>query len=339
MFEKLAPQNDDGGASSGRPAENSAPGPAGQQATPAPETSRSPKIDLARVRIVPKLSKVEWDMRCLGLDYESLVQKYRDEGANVETILSSHATQQASLGKLRQIFDPSQFIARDDLAESVNQDADLVIAFGGDNHFVYVSHFAKSAMILGINSDPQRSDGALTSLTADQCEEALQALTRGDYSIEEWPRLEALVNGKPLPLTTSELFVGERERVYMSRYVLKHGDVEETQKSSGLLITTGAGSTGWYDSACRYLHPDGNVFARTEPKFVFLATEPSKGRLNRSKLLEGTVQAGESLRIQSLNDSSGLVSVDSLDEVLFSRGATLEVRISPHALKVIKITQ
>lgn len=305
---------------------------------PSPDPAKaSPKIDLSRIRIVPKLSKVDWDMKCLGLSYDQVVEKYRQEGSNVDTIIASHQTQQESLSKLRQIFDASQFIERDALDTSIDDDADLVVAFGGDNHFTYVSHFVKKALILGVNSDPQRSDGALTSISAVDLERALQAIAAGEYDIEEWTRLEATVNGKTQPLATSELYVGENERKSMSRYVLKHGDKEETQKSSGLLITTGAGSTGWYDSACRYLHPEGSPFPRTAKQMVFLATEPFKGRLNQSKMLEGVVQEGETLTIKSLNDSEGIVSVDSLAEISFNRGAALEVRISDSPLKVLKI--
>ena len=122
----------------------------------------------------------------------------------------------------------------------------------------------------------------------------------------------------------------------MSRHTLRHQDREEEQKCSGLLVATGAGSSGWYDSACRYLHPGGDRFAKTEKNGKFLATEPYHGKLNGSDMLEGRLEDGEVLEIISSNDACGAITVDSIESYEFSRGMKAEVKISGTPLRVIK---
>src|SRR5687767_9664256 len=92
-----------------------------------PDRALSPQIDLSKVLIVPKLSKLEWDMRTLSLTFNEVLDKYRAEGANADSILDSYNTQQDALGRLKTIFDLKQFVDRDQLKSSSFDDVDLVI--------------------------------------------------------------------------------------------------------------------------------------------------------------------------------------------------------------------
>jgi hypothetical protein len=87
------------------------------------------------------------------------------------------------------------------------------------------------------------------------------------------------VDGKPLShLALCDAFVGERDRCVMSRPVLHFRRHREEQKSSGLLVVTGAGSTGWYRSAAKGLAPARDSFPQNSPSFCFLLTEPHEFR-------------------------------------------------------------
>lgn len=292
-------------------------------------------MNTSNMVIVPKMSMYEWDMHRYKLTPGQILAKYERDGVDVGKVMKSHETQKQSLEELKAFFNESQFVHRNRLTRRIASNADLIIALGGDNHFQFVSHFLGSELIMGINSDPSRSEGALTYFTTHNFEETLKRLKQEEFDVEEWIRLEARLNGQLLELATSELFLGEDKRKYMSRHILEIRGRTEEQKCSGLLITTGAGSTGWYDSACRYLYEDGNAFPKTEKMARFLATEVFRGKLSQYSMLEGVLQERETLTVCSLNDDKGILSIDSLEEYPFDMGARAVIRISDKPLRIV----
>lgn len=293
------------------------------------------KID--KIIIVPKLSKYELDMHIHNLSHQEVIDKYTNEGIDVERILKSHERQKQSLEKLKKLFPEEHFILRDNLTKEMAKTADLIISLGGDNHFTYLSHYIEDNLILGINSDPIGSDGALTNFTIDSFEKLVDKIKQGDFEVEEWTRLEAIVNNRKTNLVTSEVFIGENERKNMSRHILKLGNKKEEQRGSGFLISTGAGSTGWYDSALRYLHKNGKTFKKTEKIARFLLTEPFRGKKSGFSMLHGVLKPEQELELHSLNDTNGKLILDSHKEYDFNMGAKVIIRISDKPLRVVKI--
>ena len=170
-------------------------------------------IRLDHVVIVPKLTKLEYLMRTQSLSESEVLEKYDSTGPSRGAIAEGHQAHHRALDILKKIFDAEQFIDRDKFNSAHLKDADLVIAFGGDNHFQYVSHQVEDGLVLAVNSDPRRSVGALVQLSSEDLVQLLPDLAKGDYRIEEWTRLEGSVNARPLPRVISELFIGELESV------------------------------------------------------------------------------------------------------------------------------
>lgn len=290
-----------------------------------------------RILIVPKLSKFDWDLRRLQLDEAGLMRRYAEEGVDVERILDSHRAQAESLRTIRAAFPGAATMARDDLSLDSSRNADLLIALGGDNHFLFVTHHCGATPVLGVNSDPAGSEGALTCCTADTLARNAAALRAGEYVREAWPRLQAEINGRPFAAATSEYFFGETKRMFMTRHRLRLGERTEMQRGSGFLVVTGAGSTGWYHSACRFALPGGDVFPKTNREARFLMTEPYHGRLSGYAMAQGTLRAGETLEIVSLNDNAGIATADSMETAPFPRGAVAKIRVSGESVSVVRL--
>lgn len=296
-------------------------------------------METSKIIIVPKMSKYEWDLHRYNLTHEQLIKKYAQDNIDADRILKSHDRQKESLNSLQKYFHNFQFVSRENFTRETARNADIIIALGGDNHLQYVSHFIDSTLLMGVNSDTARSEGALTYFTAEDFEKILLKIEKDDFDIEEWQRLECILNGTSISLTTSEYFLGENARKFMSRHILKIGDKEEEQKGSGLLVSTGAGSTGWYDSECRYLYPDGNIFPKTSKYARFLNTAPYRGKLNGYSMLEGKLEEGMELTVYSLNDSKGIVTSDSIEDYDFNIGAKAVIKLSKKPLNILKINR
>ncbi len=297
------------------------------------------KIRLDQILVVSKESKLEYDQRRLQISEDQLLKRYQEQGLSVDRILGSHQRQQTSLQNLSQILSPDQIINRNDISYQQVQKAKLVIALGGDNHFQFVAQFMEDGFIVGVNSDPQLSEGALTYYRSDQFEEILKSIITGDYLIEDWTRLEASLEDGRRIRCSGDFFIGELERPNMSRHLLEVDGVVEEQKGSGLLITTGANSTGWYHSENAFAHPGGNIFAKTNQIGAFLLTSPYRGKIVSAKLITGEINHAQQVTVTSLNDSQGVISADSLVRIDLKMGTKLQIGISPQPLKVLVINQ
>lgn len=287
-----------------------------------------------KILIIPKRSKYQLDMHLLNLTSEQLLKKYLLEGVNINTILESHKAQIEGLEKLKKYFAPNQFIYRDLLTKEKLLEYELIISYGGDNHYKYVSHFIENQLLLGINSDPKRSEGALTSITSEEIDEFIPKILADNYEINNWTRIKFQINDK-IGFATTEIYLGEKYRKYMSRHIITYEGNEEEQKCSGIVIATGSGSTGWFDSSVRYLSPKGSYFGNQEQLAKFIVTEPYRGKLNGSTILCGNIKKGAELKIQSLNDSNGLLITDSIEEYAFPRGTIATIKVHDIPIKVI----
>lgn len=288
---------------------------------------------MARVLVVCKESKYEWDRIHLGLSHDGIVARYAAEHARLDAILRGHEAQEVARARIRELLPGADLVMMSQLAAPVSG-YDAVVSLGGDNSFTYTTHFVGDTPVASVNSDPGQSLGALCRWSAGDLREFSHCLRHNRYAVEEWPRLEASVDGAPFRPATSEYFLGERDRKEMSRLVLVHGDREYApQKSSGLIVATGAGSTGWYASARRYLARGDGRFAPTERRAAFVVAEPPG--LDAQGLYAGELRQGQQLIVHSLNDAEGVISADSWVRGAFRRGQKAVIRLGERPLRVI----
>lgn len=297
-----------------------------------------------KIALVAKRSKYEWESERLGLTHSQMEEKYSSEHANFTAILGSHARQlrartvlEKELGVKSATLDEfKDHLFRTCIPDSPFSFArpDLIIVLGGDNSFCAVAPRAYDVPVMAINSDPQLSVGYLTRWRVDQdagLEQVLSALENKTYAIEEWTRLENSLLSVP---AISELYLGETKRKDMSRMVIEHDGDSMEVKCSGLVVATGAGSTGWYHSANVAGTLEDNKFAPTEPFAKFVITEPYRGK-KPPLYTTGKFYADQELVVHSLNDDGGLISTDSWWEHPFTRGMTATIKIGKPAKIVV----
>jgi len=215
----------------------------------------------------------------------------------------------------------------DKLYTEVFEGVDLVITVGGDGAFIRASSFIKEAFIVGINSEPETSEGALLSLKESELE-FLEDILNGKFDVLRRERLKIKINDKVIEnLALNEVYVGSQNQFHTSRYVIKFNGKSEEQRSSGVLISTCSGSSAWYKSA------GGVVFKEDVAKF--LVREPFFSRIFNPKLLSGEVKKEEKIEFESRRHNGGVVAIDSNFVYDFHYGDKVEVQISEFPLNVI----
>ena len=156
---------------------------------------------------------------------------------------------------------------------------DLVVPVGGDGTFLQAARSVHRTPILGVNADPLRSEAVFCAATrrtfASLCRRALD----GRLPSLRLYRLQVSLNGKRVdPRALNDVLVVHDDPATMSRYRLRIGAREEMQKSSGLWVSTAAGSS----SAA--LAAGGVRLPWSAKQFQYRPRQLYRGRLSRGRL-------------------------------------------------------
>lgn len=214
--------------------------------------------------------------------------------------------------------------------KDVNGRFRFVVTVGGDGTFLDSSHYVSRIPILGVNSDPSRSVARFSGCDLGTFPPLLSDFLSGRLRPVAVPRLEFSVNGRPgrWPVL-NDLLVSTLSPAGTSRYILKAGRRVEEQMSSGLWISTSAGSTAAILSA------GGKALPVTARKFQYVVREIYQKKFGPRRLLKGILGQGESLEILS-RMKEGRVFADGANLVApFTLGDRLLVRLSKRPLWVI----
>ena len=176
---------------------------------------------------------------------------------------------------------------------------DLVISVGGDGTFLHAARSIRQTPILGVNSDPARSEAVFCAATRRTfprlVRQALAGLAVGGAGRLPALRLYRLAlsfNGQRLPQQAiNDVLVVHEDPATMTRYRLGIGRRRETQKSSGLWVATPAGSSSAVMAA------GGVRLSWGSKRFQYRPRELYRGRLSRYRLTGGVLGPQMSVRV------------------------------------------
>lgn len=130
--------------------------------------------------------------------------------------------------------------------------ADIGVVVGGDGIF---SMFGRSEdiplLFVGVRSKGATGSKAyMAAAYFDELPSALEAVAAGRFTVEEHGRLEVLKNGKHLGEVFTDVCLQRGAESNCVRYRLKvtskDATIEEAAIGDGVVVTTSAGSTGYY---------------------------------------------------------------------------------------------
>lgn len=217
-------------------------------------------------------------------------------------------------------------IARSDLHGTV-ADVDLMISAGGDGTFLDASHFVDSVPLLGVNSSSSSSFGHFCRANKDSFATVIDRIIDGSMSAEKVLRLELVLNGKVLPeKVLNEVLVAHSNPAATSRYFIEINGHKEEQRSSGIWISTPAGSTGSLRSA-------GGIVQRiVDNRYQFRIREACIKPGENWKHVAGFVDREEPMTLVSLM-RTGTLFIDGAHIMHhFALGDEVIVRASKHDL-------
>ncbi|TDD52148.1 hypothetical protein E1263_29465 [Kribbella antibiotica] len=214
---------------------------------------------------------------------------------------------------------------RNDLDRFVFGPEDIVIAVGQDGLVANVAKYLDSQPVIGINPEPGRNPGVLVPHEPAAIADLL-AVRR----IAARTMVAATTDDGQHLIALNEVYVGHRTH-QSARYRLG----AERQSSSGILVGTGTGSTGWCRSAWQERHSPLALPGPIDPALCWFVREawpsPSTGTENT----EGLLKAPDTLTITAESDLVVFGDGMESDTLTLSWGQRLEIGVAPIQLHLV----
>ena len=255
----------------------------------------------------------------------------------------------SSLEVLRRSLDyemPQQLVDRALVPTFQFQKEDLVVTLGQDGLVANTAKYVMAQPIVAINPEPERFDGILLPFLPDQARVAVAKVIDRKARIREVTLAEIKLQDGQRLLAFNELFIGARSHV-SALYRINNGTKSEIQSSSGVLVSTGAGSTGWLSSVFNMASGIASLSGGTvgkpirmpweDRRLVYIVREPFVSRHSQANVVAGMIEAGRGLELESLMPSGGTVFSDGMeaDYIQFNSGAIATVRAAEQRARLV----
>ncbi|SRR6266481_1247210 len=241
----------------------------------------------------------------------------------------------------------SQVIDRMFLPNFLFGPEDIVIALGQDGLVANTMKYLNGHALLGVNPDPYRYDGVLLPFTAKDMNTVITDTAREYRQYNTVTMAMALLGDGQVLYAVNDLFIGPKSHV-SARYEIKYGESHEIQSSSGVIVSTGLGSTGWmksiYTGAIAIAH--ANADDKTQPyqsmawetkQLRFAVREPFPSRSSSATIIYGNISTNQPLILESHMPENGTIFSDGIeaDYLDFNTGTVAEIKIADRQGRLI----
>ena len=164
-------------------------------------------------------------------------------GGDFAEYKSAHDTYHASLERLKQSIPKGlrhQLIDRSFLPSFQFGDNDMVVCLGRDGLVVNTAKYLHDQPLIGVNPDRSRIDGVLLPFLPDAAGSIIGIVSKGRFAAKSLTMAKASLNDGQQIYAVNDLFIGPKSHT-SARYTLELGDTRESQSSSGIIVSTGAG--------------------------------------------------------------------------------------------------
>lgn len=219
-------------------------------------------------------------------------------------------------------------VARADLDRFLFGPEDVVVPVGQDGLVANVAKYLAGQPVLGVNPSPDLYDGVLVRVPLARLPDLLRASAAGAAPAERRTMVEARLDSGEVLLALNEVFVGHRSH-QSARYTLQAGEAGEDQSSSGLIVASGTGATGWARSIAEAT--GARVALGPEERAVgYYVREPFPSIATGTAMRCGKLTA-EPLSVTSRMNDGGVIFADGIEQDFIAFDWGRRVAIGPAA--------
>ena len=274
-------------------------------------------------------------------------------GGDFDFYVREHETYHKSRERLNQVLSKIskvQTFEREYLPNFIFAEDNLVVTIGIDGLVVNTAKYLDGQPLVAVNPDPANIDGVLLPFNWIQGAAAVKSLMEGspipitDISMAE----VKLTDGQTL-LAFNDFFIGVEDH-RSARYQISARGITENHSSSGIIVSTGAGSTGWMSSVINmagsiadYLNGDQDLTLNPfhmdwDTRALFFAVrEPFISLTSSANIVCGWIQEDRPLVLESHMPSGGVIFSDGVftDSLQFNSGAIATIGLAEKTTRLV----
>lgn len=231
-----------------------------------------------------------------------------------------------------------QVLDRAHLPNFVFAPDDIVVALGQDGLIANTMKYLEGQPLVGINPEPSRWDGLLLPFGPGHLESLLMDVAKDRRPTKSVTMAQARLSDGQTLRAVNDLFIGPRSHT-SALYDIALGERKEQQSSSGVIVSTGLGSTAWLKSVMTgslALVAMAGVRTRAEYKpmawdsgqLTFAVREPFPMKRAQATLVYGQVTREQPLSLRSRMPEHGVIFSDGMEADFLRFTAGVEVMVT-----------
>lgn len=269
-------------------------------------------------------------------------------GGNFDDYGVEHDTFHHSLNQIQKLLSATlknKVVERKYLPNYIFTEKNVIVVVGQDGLVANTAKYSKGVPMVAVNPDKHRYDGVLLPFDTTDFIYGIEKVLSQQYNFETMRFAEAKLNDGQSLLAFNDLFIGASSHV-SARYKISYNAQTEEQSSSGLLVSTKAGSTGWLSSVFNMAYGVAGMFEKniklkrpklTENDLLFAVREPFQSIRTQTGITAGLVRGQNSLVVESLMPSNGVIFSDGIesDFLAFNSGTIATIGLANEKAKLV----
>jgi NAD kinase len=269
-------------------------------------------------------------------------------GGNFEDYVAEHETFHHSLLSLQTQLSKvlkNKVIERAYVPSFIFAENYLIVTIGQDGLVANTAKYSKGIPIIAVNPDKQRYDGVLLPFDTTDFVYGVEKVLANSYQYKTARFAEARLNDGQRLLAFNDLFIGAASHVSARYRITFHNSVEE-HSSSGIIVSTQAGSTGWLSSVFNMAYGVTGMFEKNlklkrpklnENELLFAVREPFQSIKTKTGITAGMLRKQDSLVIESLMPANGVIFSDGVesDFLKFNSGTIANVTVAAETATLV----
>lgn len=223
---------------------------------------------------------------------------------------------------------------------------DLLVTIGQDGLVANCAKYALGCPVVAVNPDPNRFDGILLPFHPKDIRKVVESVLKNTAHYRDVTLALASLNDGQKLLAFNDLFIGIRTHL-SARYIIKLNGASEPHSSSGIIVSTGAGATGWLSSVLNMAigissflgGSKGNPISLNweDRKLIFAVREPFLSKYSKGDIVAGIIEEGKELILESLMPREGVIFSDGIeaDYISFNSGGTAKIGVAPEKARLV----
>ncbi len=289
---------------------------------------------------------------------ESLIERYNTKsqaqfyierlGGNFQDYILEDQIFKESLNSLQTQLSKkikNKIVEREYIPSYIFSDKNLIVVIGQDGLVANTAKYSKNLPIIAVNPDKERFDGILLPFEIANFMNGVENVVSGNYQSKSMRFAEANLNDGQRLLAFNDLFIGTTSHA-SARYKIAYNKMAEEQSSSGLIVSTLAGSTGWLSSVFNMAYGVTGIFEKNlklkqpklkENELLFAVREPFKSIRTQTNITAGILRNHNKLIIESFMPTNGIIFSDGVesDFLKFNSGVIATIGIAKETANIV----